>query len=1175
MARLGADGGWNNERESMSDWDGGSDSPYGYWEGDTWIRTDAPTSTPVSSAPAWVPPPPPPPPPPAPEPVWTPPPEPAPAPVYAPPPAPSAPARNDLIWNQVNDVYLQELGRAADPSGQQNFYNVISGGGMSLDQMRNELRASQEYANLHPQTGALPVSNPSPPEQYSVQVDPETGMGTLVSTVGGAIQSLEPIKDEQGVQIGWRDPNTWAGVSLDQLNQNAIGYAPQTIQLYETLLGRTPSQSEINNVDELMRSNTAHSFNDIFSMVQGSQEYQNKSLPFLSPDMDVNTRFTSGANYYNTQGYIPAGNYEGVPTAYYDNNGNLIAWFGNIGTSTNRSNVTDKYTWHTPAELSLLPDAVPVTAHERPEDPQLKSGLIGAGSILAAVLAPELIGYLSPAAGATVAAGAGAGSEIGALGAGAGSLTEGITPAMVAAYEGALPTAVPSWLTSAAQSAGINAAVTAATGGSPQDILKSAGVGALGTALGGALSGYLNAGTIGDIVAKSAASAATAAATGGNPAAAALNVGMASALSSVIPSITSTALSGLPESVQKAINTSVSSSIIAAIRGGDVSTAALMGAASSALSSLGSTIANSAPVQEFKSQLKDAFNNITSSVSESLTPTSTTGGALTSAAENPYSAENILAALESGYLNAPQYTWGSGQQFAGLGVTAATPEQIAELARYGITLPQVGGETNALPTQQDVSNITIPEVDPTNQDLPMVDLTQSNVPHFTEGYPDLPKPELETWSQVMDSIYGASSGSQISQESINNIGKLVKEGVASGEISPTEASSAGSKIIANSNLLNVTPDVAITAGLIGYDGTFTPSGLEKALKEAGFSDDEIKNITGAGTETDTTSTEASTTTGSGTGENEGEGTGAGTAGGTGLGLTVGDGTGTGLGTGTSAGTGTGAGTGTTGLSTGYSYPSRGLLIGNAPSGGALPGSLQATYLKGADVKDYNPFENYNVYQQLAPINAAEGGSPLKLAQMQQSVSGIDPRLFSILQQRQAPSYFTYGSEPQSPTQFAGSQLQGRPSPQIPLVSNVDKNLQYLYKQSGASGSGQLGTPSVLGETMMKDGGNVHMNEHGEPHIPEFITGKTGHYVKGRGDGQSDDIPAMLADSEYVFDADTVAALGNGSSDAGAAVLDKMREAIRAHKRSAPVDEIPPPAKSPLEYLKDGLKGKRK
>ena len=78
--------------------------------------------------------------------------------------------------------------------------------------------------------------------------------------------------------------------------------------------------------------------------------------------------------------------------------------------------------------------------------------------------------------------------------------------------------------------------------------------------------------------------------------------------------------------------------------------------------------------------------------------------------------------------------------------------------------------------------------------------------------------------------------------------------------------------------------------------------------------------------------------------------------------------------------------------------------------------------------------------------------------------------------------------------------------------------------------------------------------------------KRGFAVNGEGTGQSDDIPTMLADGEYVFDADTVAALGDGSSKAGAAALDKMREEIRRHKRSAPVNKIPPKAKSPLDYL---------
>ena len=87
--------------------------------------------------------------------------------------------------------------------------------------------------------------------------------------------------------------------------------------------------------------------------------------------------------------------------------------------------------------------------------------------------------------------------------------------------------------------------------------------------------------------------------------------------------------------------------------------------------------------------------------------------------------------------------------------------------------------------------------------------------------------------------------------------------------------------------------------------------------------------------------------------------------------------------------------------------------------------------------------------------------------------------------------------------------------------------------------------------------------------------RAGSRVMGEGDGQSDDIPAMLADGEYVFDADTVAQLGNGSSKAGSDMLDKFREEIRAHKRSAPVNKIPPASKSPLQYLKQAQSRSKK
>lgn len=74
-------------------------------------------------------------------------------------------------------------------------------------------------------------------------------------------------------------------------------------------------------------------------------------------------------------------------------------------------------------------------------------------------------------------------------------------------------------------------------------------------------------------------------------------------------------------------------------------------------------------------------------------------------------------------------------------------------------------------------------------------------------------------------------------------------------------------------------------------------------------------------------------------------------------------------------------------------------------------------------------------------------------------------------------------------------------------------------------------------------------------------------VGGTGGGQDDLVDARLSVDEYVMDADTVAALGDGSPSEGARKLDKMRERVRKHKRSAPASKIPPKAKDPMVYLK--------
>lgn len=66
------------------------------------------------------------------------------------------------------------------------------------------------------------------------------------------------------------------------------------------------------------------------------------------------------------------------------------------------------------------------------------------------------------------------------------------------------------------------------------------------------------------------------------------------------------------------------------------------------------------------------------------------------------------------------------------------------------------------------------------------------------------------------------------------------------------------------------------------------------------------------------------------------------------------------------------------------------------------------------------------------------------------------------------------------------------------------------------------------------------------------------FVQGTDPGQSDLVPIRVSPGEYVFDADSVAALGDGNNAAGAALLDRMREKLRQVKRAAPPSDIPPP-----------------
>jgi hypothetical protein len=74
-------------------------------------------------------------------------------------------------------------------------------------------------------------------------------------------------------------------------------------------------------------------------------------------------------------------------------------------------------------------------------------------------------------------------------------------------------------------------------------------------------------------------------------------------------------------------------------------------------------------------------------------------------------------------------------------------------------------------------------------------------------------------------------------------------------------------------------------------------------------------------------------------------------------------------------------------------------------------------------------------------------------------------------------------------------------------------------------------------------------------------------VKGIGSGQEDKIPAWLSDGEYVWSAQDVADLGDGSTDEGVRRLDKMRQMVRRQAGRKDVKKIAKPQKGIDKMLK--------
>jgi hypothetical protein len=129
--------------------------------------------------------------------------------------------------------------------------------------------------------------------------------------------------------------------------------------------------------------------------------------------------------------------------------------------------------------------------------------------------------------------------------------------------------------------------------------------------------------------------------------------------------------------------------------------------------------------------------------------------------------------------------------------------------------------------------------------------------------------------------------------------------------------------------------------------------------------------------------------------------------------------------------------------------------------------------------------------------------------------------------------------------------------------------EFDLKANVTRGSTNFHLPGYEKVRIFAEGGEVE-------HNPEFFSeGGLGslenRYVKGDGDGTSDEVPAMLANGEFVIPADVVSGLGNGSNDSGAKILDEFLTTLRSHKQKHDAKHLPPDSKGPLAYLLEAKK----
>lgn len=236
--------------------------------------------------------------------------------------------------------------------------------------------------------------------------------------------------------------------------------------------------------------------------------------------------------------------------------------------------------------------------------------------------------------------------------------------------------------------------------------------------------------------------------------------------------------------------------------------------------------------------------------------------------------------------------------------------------------------------------------------------------------------------------------------------------------------------------------------------------------------------------------------------------------------------------------------------------SAGNVISNTPAP-ADPLSLPSA----ADALKYGNLAKTAYNNLLAPATKALAGK----TGFNPTAPGTTGGLPTTQTQTQAPATTTSGQRHLTPGLSSGNT-------NYTLGSGTTPGLD-LYGTPTNTGIQQAQTPAPNPATQSYAMGGDVQNNGAYQHNPSFFSegGMENRYVQGEGNGTSDDVAAMLADGEFVIPADVVSRLGNGSSNAGAHVLDQFLSVVREDKNDHDPHELPPDSKGPLAYLEQAFK----